>query len=238
MCTITYLPLSKGGFILTQNRDESPLRAPAVFPVTEERGGKKLLFPQDPQAGGSWMTTDSHNRLLCLMNGGLGHHQPNPPYRRSRGQILLDAAAGSFQSFVSSYSLEGIEPFSLLFFERNGLGFTISELKWTGTLKYARSHDGSRPHIWSAPQLYSGPQQQEREEWFRQWLASTPTYSPEDILHFHRHGGKEKSGHSLLLRREQVETVSITQVQAGETDIQMKYFALTGQPPEPGRNET
>lgn len=230
MCTITYLPLSTTSFILTQNRDESPLRAPAVFPVKEARGGKELLFPQDPQAGGSWMATDSKNRLLCLMNGGLGHHQPMPPYRRSRGQILLDAATDSFYSFAETYVLKGIEPFSLLFFERNGQSFTIYELRWTGVLKYIRTLDASRPHIWSAPQLYSGPQQREREKWFRQWLATTSSPSSNAILNFHLHGGKEQPGHSLLLRREQVKTVSITQVKADEAGIEMKYIPLTNEP--------
>ena len=238
MCTITYLPLSTGSFILTQNRDESPLRSPAVFPVKEERRGRELLFPQDPQAGGSWMATDSQNRLLCLMNGGLGYHQPKPPYRRSRGQILLDAATDSFYSFAANYDLTGIEPFSLLFFERNGKTFTISELRWSGALKYIRTLDASRSHIWSAPQLYSGQQQQEREKWFRHWLDTTSSLSSEAVLNFHLHDGKEQPGHSLLLRREQVKTVSITQVKAGEAGIEMKYIPLTNEPLKESLNET
>ena len=34
MCTITYIP-TESGYIVTQNRDESPLREKAVFPVKE-----------------------------------------------------------------------------------------------------------------------------------------------------------------------------------------------------------
>ncbi|WP_017731240.1 NRDE family protein [Nafulsella turpanensis] len=235
MCTITYLPISTAGFILTQNRDESPLRSPAVFPVKERRNQTELLFPQDPQGGGSWIATDCRKRLFCLMNGGIGHHQPKPPYRQSRGQILLDAASGSFSAFAEDYSLEGIEPFTLLCFERKEHNLAIYELKWNGKLKYTRTHDPARPHIWSAPQLYSPPQQQERESWFLQWLETNPSRTPEAILDFHfrgRHGsgGKEQPEHSLLLRREQVKTVSITQVQANDKGMEMRHIPLQTDP--------
>jgi hypothetical protein len=50
MCTVTYLPIAEDHFILTSNRDESPLRA-NVRVETEEINGKKLILPRD-KAGG------------------------------------------------------------------------------------------------------------------------------------------------------------------------------------------
>jgi hypothetical protein len=225
MCTISYLPLSAGGFLLTQNRDESPQRPAAIFPVREDRLQKKLLFPKDPQGGGSWIATDEQSRLVCLMNGAIGQHESTPPYRLSRGQVVLDAAASpGFDHFAKNYLLEGIEPFTILFFDYNAGTLIINELKWTGSLRYIRQHNAAIPHIWSAPQLYNIEQQRNREQWFEEWLQTTRAFSPEVALDFHIKAGQEAPSHSLLLNREEkVKTLSITQVTARPEHIQMTY---------------
>lgn len=225
MCTITYLPLAGGGFLLTHNRDESPLRPAAVFPAREERQQKKLLFPKDPQGGGSWIATDEQSCLVCLMNGAIGQHERRPPYRLSRGQLVLEATASpSFRHFVENYRLEGIEPFTLLFFEQEAMGWQINELRWNGSHPYVRQLNSGIPHIWSAPQLYNSEQQKSREQWFTEWLQRKPAFSPEAILAFHQQAGKEAPTHSLLLNREEkVKTLSITQVVAQKGHIQMSY---------------
>ncbi len=225
MCTITYLPLSAGRFLLTQNRDESPLRPAAVFPAREERQQKRLLFPKDPQGGGSWIATDEQSRVVCLMNGAMGQHKSTPPYRLSRGQVVLDAVASeSFSSFASNYLLEGIEPFTILFFEFKDSAWQINELKWTGSIRYVRQLNAAAPHIWSAPQLYDAAQQKSREQWFEEWLQSSPAFSAEAILEFHLKAGSQAPTHSLLLNREEkVKTLSITQVMAQPNLIQMTY---------------
>lgn len=234
MCTITYLPLSSGSFLLTQNRDESPQRPAAVFPAREERGNRQLLFPKDPAGGGSWIATDEISRLVCIMNGGTGQHQPDPPYRMSRGQVLLDAAATpSFREFASQYPLEGIEPFTLLFFEQDA----IQELKWDARQKHRNTYDPAQPHIWSAPQLYTPEQHRLRENWFKEWLAAkpgadhsaaeNPAFTPEAALEFHIHGGDGNPEHSLLLNRNGlVKTTSITQAIVRQGSIELRHIPL------------
>lgn len=239
MCTITYLPLSSGSFLLTQNRDESPQRPAAVFPVREVRRNRQLLFPKDPVGGGSWIATDENSRLACIMNGGTRQHQLAPPYRLSRGQVLLDAAATpSLPEFARHYLLEGIEPFTLLFFEQDA----IQELKWDFQQKHLNSYDPAQPHIWSAPQLYTPEQHQLRENWFAEWLAGNPKadipgianqgsdhsdFTPEAALEFHIHGGDGNPGHSLLLNRSgQVKTTSITQAIVRPGRIELRYIPL------------
>lgn len=225
MCTISYLPLAGSGFLLTQNRDESPLRPAAVFPAREERQQRILLFPKDPQGGGSWIATDEQSRLVCLMNGARSQYPTNPPYRLSRGQVVLDAAASpSFSHFEKNYLLQNIEPFTLLFFEYSAEAWTIKELRWDGRHRHARQLNAAVPHIWSAPQLYTREQQKSREQWFDEWLQTNPPFSPEAILEFHLHAGKHTPSHSLLLNREEkVKTLSITQVLAQPKHIEMTY---------------
>lgn len=212
--------------MLTQNRDESPLRPAAVFPVREERQGRQLLFPKDPQGGGSWIATDEKQRLVCLMNGAFGQQESQPPYRLSRGQVVLDAAASpSFQDFSESYPLEGIEPFTLLFFEAGSNSWQLNELRWNGSFPQLLRPNAAKPCIWSAPQLYSLPQQQTRERWFSEWLKEASGFTREAILRFHIETGKEAPSHSLILNREEkVKTLSITQVVAEAGNIQMTYI--------------
>lgn len=226
MCTVTYLPLPGPGFLLTQSRDESPFRPGAHFPVKETRNGKDLIFPQDPAGGGSWIATDGKEQLCCLMNGAFEEHTPKPPYRMSRGQILLDAAAASSpQEFVDNYNLEDIEPFTLLFF-RSEDDIKIHELRWDGEKKFFRTFHSGKPQIWSSSQIYSTEQQLLREDWFREWLDNMPLISPEEALNFHLTAGDENPGHSLLIDRGYVKTVSLTQAKGCMGKIELSFVPI------------
>ena len=76
MCTITLFPLSgiKKGFVLTSNRDEVSGRQ-TLPPDFSENKGRKMLFPKDGVAGGTWIGVSDRQRLVCLMNGGFEKHQ-------------------------------------------------------------------------------------------------------------------------------------------------------------------
>src|SRR5258708_172671 len=91
MCTVTYIP-ARDGFFLTSNRDENSGRPPAVPPFLYPMKTGSILFPRDAQAGGSWFAVHENGNALVLLNGALTRHQPAPPYRRSRGLILLELA--------------------------------------------------------------------------------------------------------------------------------------------------
>lgn len=97
MCTVTYLPVSTG-FVLTQNRDEAPTRSPQII-SKEKRFGTELLFPKDTKAGGTWIATARDGRTACLLNGAFEKHKHEPPYRLSRGLVLLDFLDGPSHSF-------------------------------------------------------------------------------------------------------------------------------------------
>ena len=89
MCTVTYLPQGNDHFLLTSNRDEMPSRSPRSITVSEF-AGQKLAFPRDEMAGGTWLAVSDHNRLACLLNGAFERHDRNPPYRMSRGVMVLE----------------------------------------------------------------------------------------------------------------------------------------------------
>src|SRR4051812_35703302 len=117
MCTVTYLPTHQNGFILTHSRDEKAIRKPALSPQAVIIGGQEVYFPQDPQGKGTWIATSAYT-TLCLLNGAYIAHEPQPPYKHSRGLVLLhffDYA--SIDNFIALYDFDGIEPFTLIMVE-------------------------------------------------------------------------------------------------------------------------
>lgn len=87
MCTVTYLPLGNNNFILTSNRDETPLRK-TVLPKEYLENGVELTYPKDLLAGGTWIGLSEKKRLVCLLNGGFETHERKTPYKMSRGVLV------------------------------------------------------------------------------------------------------------------------------------------------------
>ena len=89
MCTVTFIPV-RDEFFITSNRDEKLGRKTAVTPVAYKQDGHYLIYPKDADAGGTWIALKENGDAVVLLNGAFLPHVPLPPYRKSRGLILLD----------------------------------------------------------------------------------------------------------------------------------------------------
>jgi len=209
MCTVTYLPLSTGSFILTHSRDEAAARPPAHPPQTNVFGGHTVLFPQDTKGLGTWIA-QSNTQVVCLLNGAFVAHQPRPPYCHSRGLVIPHFFGyASLEDFAAGYAFSGIEPFTLLVAETGRL----TELRWNGNRLFLHEQDPNRPHIWSSVTLYNPAVVAKREGWFRDWLAKTPTPSVADVRHFHQTAGADDPENGLRMNRQnRLLTLSLTSV--------------------------
>jgi hypothetical protein len=220
MCTVSYLPMGENQFILTSNRDETPKRQPeGIFHNTE----KGLYYPKEPSQGGTWISVADNNRVLCLLNGAFDYHKHQPPYKRSRGLVVLDYFDfSSAEAFSKNYDFEGIEPFTLIIFD-NG---TLFGLRWDGTSTHLKPLDPQLPHIWSSSTLYPEAIKRLRKEWFAKWLTEHPVYTPEDILYFHQHAGIGDPENDLIMSRYDGKlcTVSHTQIVKNSDSVQMTYL--------------
>lgn len=225
MCTVSYLPLSDG-FILTSNRDESTLRKPALAPKLYPVFGETVCYPKDLEAHGTWIAA-SGEFTLCLLNGAFEKHISLPPYRKSRGLVLLDFFRfRNVKAFVSSYDFTGIEPFTMVLVEKKEKTI-LHELRWDGQKKYVQEPDTETPHIWSSTTLYTPEIIAQREAWFARWILENPDFSQNAILNFHRFGGNNDPANNLIMTRpDQKETISITSVQAKGDDQKMVYEDL------------
>jgi hypothetical protein len=213
MCTLTYLPLlSPEGqnFILTSNRDELRKRPIALPPALHQVAGKELLFAQDPQAFGTWLGLNREGDCICLLNGAFERHTHRPPYRKSRGLLVVEALVKAHRETFLAQDFEGIEPFTLVWIrlEKNHSKdeqktqhqpdnqdfkeekISLTEIRWDGKILYQAEKDAQKPHIWSSATLYSPLVQKEREAFFAQHFpqkAFTEGFNElsEKVLHFH-----------------------------------------------------
>ena len=165
MCVLTYIPTDNQGFIFTNNRDEATTRAKAIPPRKYMIEGKRVFFPKDAQAGGTWIAT-SDDYTICLLNGAFENHKPTPPYRQSRGQIILDFFKfNTVDNFIANTAFEGIENFTLIIVHtKNNL--QICEFRWDGKQLSYQAKDPTQSHIWSSSTLYPAEIRHQRESWF------------------------------------------------------------------------
>lgn len=196
MCTLTYLP-QLNGFTIFHTRDEVPERHSPDFPIQEKVEGHVISRPLDSRSGGSWFITSTEGVTGCVLNGAFEKHQRNPPYRYSRGKVLLDLMeARDKKAHLNTIDYTDIEPFTLVVFFDN----EIMELRWDGEKKHIKAIDSNKPQIWSSATLYEKDIALERASWYHQWLQTKGTTS-ETLEHFHHHGGKGDPENDIIMKR-------------------------------------
>jgi len=216
MCTVTFIPTSSGIY-LTSNRDERPDRTPARFPVRSGIDGDELLYPQDGEAGGSWIALrrSGQGDAAVLLNGALVKHPRGCHYRKSRGLVFLEiACAADPLLYYQSAILNGIEPFTLILFT----GRRLFECRWDGMNRHVSQISHERPHIWSSSTLYDEDASKDRRRRFEEWYCNTSQINEESVLNFHRC--------AIRSPQEKIVTVSITSIRIASSRTSMRYVDL------------
>jgi hypothetical protein len=223
MCTVTFIP-GRDHIYLTSNRDEKHWRQDAIEPNVYEFISGKILFPKDADAGGTWIAAHENGNAIVFLNGGFVAHQPQPPYRKSRGLILLDLIEGStpYNSFLA-VKLNNIEPFTAVIWDDEHL----FECRWDGKEKHNKQLDEKLPHIWSSVTLYDEETIRKRNRWFGEWLNNKSVPAWDEILHFHQFTGDGDSHNDLRMNRHgKVFTVSVTSLHISAQKASMQYVDL------------
>lgn len=220
MCTVTFLPLKNNNFILTSNRDETPLRETHP-PQKYTENNIEMLFPKDKKAGGTWIGTSSKNRLVCVLNGAFIKHIRKEKYAKSRGVISKEILkSDSFVDYINSLDLTNIEPFTMVIVDWNNAQLNLFEFIWDEHKKHFSKLENA-PKIWSSSTLYKDDIKKVRKTWFKNWVSENE-FETSTILDFHHSeiGDKEQS---VFMKRPNVETVSITSVKKDDAGIEMLY---------------
>lgn len=219
MCTVTYYPTQQGA-IITSSRDEHLSRPQAIVPAPYIHHGVELIYPKDPKGGGSWLVIHPNGRVAVLMNGAENAHVSTPPYRLSRGLILLDIIQlEDFPSEIHQFQLEGIEPFTLIWVHGN----LLYQMRWNGKKTNLVQLRSENPVIWSSSTLYNPEMQKERQSWFLDWLKNTDQSLSQQtinlkerqqrLMNFHQHTASNNKEFGLQIDRSNgMKTGSITSV--------------------------
>jgi len=209
MCTVSYYP-GNGSAIITSNRDEHVGRPHAWAPTEQVHGHTVLYYPKDPRAGGTWFCVSEHGHVFVLLNGAVEKHISRPPYRLSRGQVLLQLAASTnWLQYWQHTSMLGIEPFTVVCYT----GHTLVQLQWNGIQQTLQYLPADVPHIWSSATLYTAPVIQARAQWYARFIAEqVPGVTPESLLYFHGNTQPGDQHNGLVINRNNTMiTRSITQ---------------------------
>lgn len=223
MCTVSFVQ-ANGKIIITSNRDEKVIRPNAIEPRTYHLNNKKIIFPKDNKAGGTWYAIDEHSNVLVLLNGAEEKHVLKERYRKSRGLIVLDLiGAESPLEAWNDIDLENIEPFTLVLFESQKL----YQLRWNEEDKSSLELDTNKSHIWSSSTLYSAAIREKRADWFYTFLDTKPEVNEEELFNFHRYTEAENNEHGLVINRNDfLKTLSITQTILEQNKVAIHYSDL------------
>lgn len=226
MCTVSFIN-SNGKIIITSNRDEQIIRPNAIEPKSYLLNNKKVIFPKDSKAGGTWFAVDETGNVLVLLNGAEEKHDLQNTYRKSRGLIALDIiGSNSPKDFWHEINLENIEPFTLVLFQNNEL----FQLRWNGFVKETLLLDAKKNHIWSSATLYSKEIREKRSNWFYTFLDENSVIDEKKMLKFHRYTEENNPENGLVINRnDKLKTLSITQIVIEKSNVTLSHFDLITQ---------
>lgn len=216
MCIVSIFSEPSGNFILTQNRDESVLRPSSQDFTTREIYNQSFNAPIDLVSKGTWIY-DSVNFVCCILNGEYKKHAHRPPYRMSRGLIILELLKyNSIDQFIKKVELEGIEPFTMIMLNRNTDEKKI--LVWDETQKHLEDLSGQKLIVRSSSTLYS----ESEKETHRRAFETLSDPNPETLFQLH-----EKLKMLENKKYPGVQSTSITQIIQTDNQIKRKFCPIS-----------
>ncbi|MEO1013032.1 MAG: NRDE family protein [Bacteroidota bacterium] len=226
MCTVTFIP-SEAGTIITSNRDEHISRKATLRFQEDTKNGTKVMYPKDRTAGGTWFAVNEFGTVVVLLNGAFQNHKCTPPYRKSRGLLVLEIiSAESPIDLVREMDLGKIEPFTLIIYGDSRLW----EFRWDYGRKHLKQLNRAQSYIWSSWTLYDEKAQATRNQYFKDLIAKKEDLDGQEILDFHRQNHGDFENGFVIDRGNGLKTLSVTQAISGNGRCRLSHLDLdTGQ---------
>jgi hypothetical protein len=236
MCTVSWCH-SPHGLDLLFSRDESLERPMAEPPVVDRYEGLSTVMPIDPLGGGTWIAANDRGMAVMTLNDYRYASRVSPGDAQSRGLLVRRLSQMSNAAQVRKYlfreTLKYFPPFLLLAFERERASPT--HWAWNGeTLRESTFRGGSciSTSSW-LPRLVPGL----RRLLIRRALGhGQPDQAFSKLLSLHRNIDPCLPPRlAVAMRREGRETVSLTHLRVGKSEVIMRYWP--GHPSESYSND-
>ncbi len=220
MCTISWIR-SSDRLDLFFNRDELLTRPDAFFPIREFMNGIQVIYPLDPQGGGTWMAATSKGLVFALLN-----YYPEgislDTFTESRGQFLRSLLSVSSLSELQSRLPDRVHtrPFFLYAFDLHSALF----ITWDGR---SFTSDSNVPDcgFLSTSSYCSSPVSAYRHSLFNDFLALTSSPALDDFYRLHAMHCDEDLPYGICMHRDNGYTVSFSHLSLLQETLQFDYFS-------------
>jgi hypothetical protein len=224
MCTLSVITRDSG-YLLAMNRDEKIARGAGALQEIREFDGTRAIYPGDGD-GGTWFATNEYGIALALLNwNDIAPHGAGAAKTRSRGRVipaLIDSRSLTDLHEVFDVSnFKGMMPFRLVGvfpFEQE-----IWEWRWDSKQLEFQGHG------WKSRHWFSSSLSDERAESVRGSVCRTAHHQSDAgsvswLRRLHASHGRVPGPFSLCVHREDVKTLSYSQVMVTSVAVKMGHF--------------
>ena len=223
MCTLTVVT-SNDTYLMAMNRDEKVTRSAGLFPEIHEFDGIRAIYPNDGD-GGTWFATNEYGITFALLNWndiatcGIGAKT------QSRGRVipaLIDSRSLSDLHAVFDVSnFKGMMPFRL-----------VGAFPWQQEIwewRWDSKQLGFQVHMWESRHWFSSSLSDDRAERLRGTTCRDAQHESDAgsvpwLRRLHASHGGGSGPFSLCVHREDVKTLSYSEIMVTPRHVQMGHF--------------
>jgi hypothetical protein len=244
MCTVSLVPHERG-IRLVCNRDERRTRPAALPPAVHQIGGRRALFPIDPQGGGTWIGANDTGLVVTLLNahatGTVGSRQRAAgssetcncdrreearTWARSRGLIVRELlGCQSFERAIAAVGgVDGsaFAPFRLLILQGRSLLVAASDGVGPPICTFLHVDE---PLLFTSSSLGDAIVEAPRRRLFERIVVSRPDKWLNGQARFHRHRWPSRPEISVVMERHDARTVSRTVIDVVDGKVRLRHRA-------------
>jgi hypothetical protein len=210
MCTVTFIPRSKG-YCLGMNRDEKRSRAKGLPPAIRDVHGRRVLYPSEP-TGGTWISLNDNGVTFALINWYSVPSRPGGNFM-SRGTVIPSLSAADSPAQVdtglAAIPLHLMNPFRLIGVFPTSK--TVVEWRWN-LKKLIRKRHRWRAQQWISSGFEEPTAQKVRSKTFMQAQTQRSAGTFDWLRRLHRSHWPQAGPFSTCVHRDDAATVSYTEI--------------------------
>lgn len=234
MCTVSIVRTGidgNAGYRLLHSRDEQRDRAAGLPPAWREVGGRRVIGPTDPDAGGTWLLTREDGATFAMLNVNPTPPPPLPADRLSRGtipgRVLPAGGVEEAEELVMGLEARRFPPFRVVaVFPEVGCGFVARSWRWDGA-ELARETDAAGMAVCWASSGLGDHVVADRLPLFEEMVGRDG--GPAEQGAYHRHRWPDRLEASVLMSRRDARTVSVLEVLVGGGSVEVTDLGLSGE---------